>query len=401
MEKLFCSKCGTKLDKTSIQKFCSNCGNSLEYDDKNYKPAQEINTINEDKPVAVAPVKNANGKFNKKKAIIFYSIIIVLCAAVLVKIFIYDKIKNRPENVAKEFLQHMEKKEYAEAKELATAESATLIDQVGSFDLGGKKEKEAKIEDMNCEINENTASCTYHKNGEIEKIDLVKTEGKWLVEFKKESSTNFSRPEDAAESFLQHMDNKEYADAKKLATEESASAIDQVASFDTGVKKDKEKAKIEDMNCNVNGDRASCTYKKNGSDSKIDLVKKDGKWLVDFKKESSSAQPSNNSEGESSSTSNGFNNGVRIWESYNYYKNGVTEYVDEKIVPGNFNREFYYYTSKNSRKRKMPVDKFEDYGNKIVYYTKLDGEGMQFAISENSFVCTDSKGATQDFTILN
>jgi len=98
------------------------------------------------------------------------------------------------------------------------------------------------------------------------------------------------KPEQVAEKFLKHMDKKEYADAKKLATDESATVIDQVGSFDLGAKPTKE-AKIEGMTCKTEGDKSNCTYKKDGTDGKIDLVKKDGKWLVDFKKESSTTPP--------------------------------------------------------------------------------------------------------------
>ena len=105
-----------------------------------------------------------------------------------------------------------------------------------------------------------------------------------VVIFAMNACKNSDKPEQVAEKFLKHMEKKEYADAKKLATDESAAAIDQVASFDLGVKATKE-AKIEGMACKEEGEKANCTYKKDGADSKIDLVKKDGKWLVDFKKE--------------------------------------------------------------------------------------------------------------------
>jgi hypothetical protein len=100
-------------------------------------------------------------------------------------------------------------------------------------------------------------------------------------------------PEQVAEKFLKHMEKKEFADAKKLATQESYAAIDQVASFDLGIKTTTKEAIIENMACKVDGDKANCTYKKNGSDNKIDLQKVNNKWVVDFKKEASSTQPVN------------------------------------------------------------------------------------------------------------
>ena len=40
------------------------------------------------------------------------------------------------------------------------------------------------------------------------------------------------------------------------------------------------------MKCTEDGDKAVCEYKEDGEEKKLDLVKKEGKWLVEMKKES-------------------------------------------------------------------------------------------------------------------
>lgn len=105
-----------------------------------------------------------------------------------------------------------------------------------------------------------------------------------VVVFAISACKNSEKPEQVAEKFLKHMEKKAYDDAKKLATKESAEAIDQVKNFDFEIKSTKE-TKIEGMTCKIENEKANCTYKKNGDNNKIDLVKKDGKWLVDYKKE--------------------------------------------------------------------------------------------------------------------
>lgn len=98
------------------------------------------------------------------------------------------KSTDTPDKVAEKFLNHLNKKEFAEAKKIATAESAAMIDMQESFSkMGGEQTKEAKIENMKCKEEGEKATCEYTKDGEAEKLDLVKKDGKWLVDMKKES----------------------------------------------------------------------------------------------------------------------------------------------------------------------------------------------------------------------
>jgi hypothetical protein len=98
------------------------------------------------------------------------------------------KSSDTPDKVAEKFLNHINKKEFAEAKKIATPESAASIDMLESFaKMGGEQTKEMKIENMKCKEDGDKAACDYTENGEAKKLDLVKKDGKWLVEMKKES----------------------------------------------------------------------------------------------------------------------------------------------------------------------------------------------------------------------
>jgi hypothetical protein len=98
------------------------------------------------------------------------------------------KSSDTPDKVAEKFLGHINKKEFADAKKLATTESAASIDMLESFSkMGGEQTKEAKVENMKCKEDGDKATCDYTENGEAKKLDLVKKDGKWLVEMKKES----------------------------------------------------------------------------------------------------------------------------------------------------------------------------------------------------------------------
>jgi len=97
---------------------------------------------------------------------------------------------------------------------------------------------------------------------------------------------NSDTPDKVAEKFLNHINKKEFAEAKKLATPESSASIDMLERFSQMGGDQPKETKIEDMKCTEDGDKAVCEYKEDGEEKKLDLVKKDGKWLVEMKKES-------------------------------------------------------------------------------------------------------------------
>jgi hypothetical protein len=98
------------------------------------------------------------------------------------------KSSDTADKVAQKFLDHINKKEFTDAKKLATPESAASIDMLESFSkMGGDQAKAAEVKDLKCKEDGEKAACDYTENGEAKKLDLVKKDGKWLVEMKKES----------------------------------------------------------------------------------------------------------------------------------------------------------------------------------------------------------------------
>jgi hypothetical protein len=98
------------------------------------------------------------------------------------------------------------------------------------------------------------------------------------------SKTN--SPEGVAEKWAGHFYKKEFAEAKKLSTEETQKNLDQFEQFSAqGGDQAKKDVKVENMKCVVTGENAACTYLADGKEEKIDLVQKDGKWLVNMSKE--------------------------------------------------------------------------------------------------------------------
>lgn len=91
-------------------------------------------------------------------------------------------------------------------------------------------------------------------------------------------------PEGVADQWLKHFYKKEFAEAKKISTENTIASLE---AFDKnmGATMEAKEVKIENMKCEVTGDNAVCTCLVDGTEDKIDLEKKDGKWLVNRKKE--------------------------------------------------------------------------------------------------------------------
>jgi hypothetical protein len=106
------------------------------------------------------------------------------------------------------------------------------------------------------------------------------------------------KPEVVAEKFLNHLGKKEFAEAKKLATKESAAAIDMMESLTKTDASDTKAKMIEKVSCKEDGDKASCSYNEDGDSKTLDLVKKDGKWLVEMKKESNASKTDSKGDAE-------------------------------------------------------------------------------------------------------
>ncbi len=115
------------------------------------------------------------------------------------------------------------------------------------------------------------------------------------------------KPEPVAKEFLTALNKMDYEKAKTFGTEETGKMVDMIKSFSAmdgdetklaEIKKKAEKVKIEILKTEIIGDTvAVCQYKVSGiedqdsKEDKIELIKRDGKWLVDWKKEGMSGEP--------------------------------------------------------------------------------------------------------------
>lgn len=129
---------------------------------------------------------------------------LVIVAFVIVAFAACGNKKNSPEAVAEKFLNHKNKKEYAEAKKLGTDNTKQMLEMLESFENMDKKAepaKEIKIENMKCEVKGDSAKCTFTENGvEGQPLDLVKKDGNWLVDMRKEANGETEMIEPAADS---------------------------------------------------------------------------------------------------------------------------------------------------------------------------------------------------------
>jgi len=116
-----------------------------------------------------------------------------LIAIVMIAAFAFVACsKETPEAIATKFLNHLEKKQYDEAKKIGTEATGKFLDMLKSIEQmsGGQAETEEApaIENMSCTIDGDVAKCTYTQGGENGNIELRKENGKWLVHMSKEDS---------------------------------------------------------------------------------------------------------------------------------------------------------------------------------------------------------------------
>lgn len=102
------------------------------------------------------------------------------------------------------------------------------------------------------------------------------------------------KPEKVALKFLKLLNAGKYEAAKKYGTDDTDSMMDLLASIADLVEEeattDVAEPVITDMKCEVNGELALCSYLQDGEPQTLDLVKVNGKWLVDMKKEAPSSE---------------------------------------------------------------------------------------------------------------
>ncbi len=91
-------------------------------------------------------------------------------------------------------------------------------------------------------------------------------------------------PERVVDKYLTLVSNHEYAEAANYCTEETAQILLVLASMS----EDEEPAgeKHENIKCDIDGDKASCTYNVAGSEATevIDLIRVDDEWKIHMEK---------------------------------------------------------------------------------------------------------------------
>ena len=117
-------------------------------------------------------------------------------------------------------------------------------------------------------------------------------------------SCNKNSPKEVATTWLNSFYHMDYEAAKKVSTEDTKNIISQMqqltAMVSDSMKKDMKRTTITVKDVQEKGDTAVATYTISESptkEEKLDLVKKDGKWLVAFNKGSSMGDGDSNGAG--------------------------------------------------------------------------------------------------------
>lgn len=116
-------------------------------------------------------------------------------------------------------------------------------------------------------------------------------------------SCNSNSPKGTAEKFLNSFYHMEYKEAKEVSTEDTKKMLDMIEQFSAisiadSNKQNAKKVKIEIGEVVENGDSATVMYttSDNKQPQKVNLVKQNGKWLVQWSKEDSMGDDSQNAD---------------------------------------------------------------------------------------------------------
>jgi hypothetical protein len=126
-------------------------------------------------------VQTLSSEFSVKKSL-------ALAVLTTASLFLVGCFGDKPEKVAQQFMDHLSKKEFDKATELATPESAQMINLMAMMSAGQKDTKEEKITVTDCKVTEETASCTTKGPDGKEQpgaIDMKKVDGDWKVHMAK------------------------------------------------------------------------------------------------------------------------------------------------------------------------------------------------------------------------
>jgi hypothetical protein len=100
-----------------------------------------------------------------------------------------------------------------------------------------------------------------------------------------------SDPKEVSKNFLNALGQMDYETAKKYGTSETGKMLDMLSSFSgmmpDSVKNKAKEAKIEIKSAKEDGDKCEVVYTTTdkAGDQTLNLVKKEGKWLVNMSKD--------------------------------------------------------------------------------------------------------------------
>lgn len=104
-------------------------------------------------------------------------------------------------------------------------------------------------------------------------------------------SCNSNTPKASAEKFLNGLYHMNYKEAKEVATEDTKKMLEMMENFSSMMpdsnKENAKKIKINIKDETIDGEKAVVTYTTSESEGeqKVDLVKQNGKWLVQYNKQ--------------------------------------------------------------------------------------------------------------------
>jgi len=110
-------------------------------------------------------------------------------------------------------------------------------------------------------------------------------------------SCNSNSPKASADKFLTGLLHYDYESAKSVSTDETKKMIDLMAQFSAmmpdSIKQASKKVNVDIKDVKEEGDKATVTYttSEDKQEKKLNLVKVDGKWLVQYSKMDNMDEP--------------------------------------------------------------------------------------------------------------
>jgi len=169
------------------------------------------------------------------KKVLYFTLLAVIGAAILSSC---KSEENTPEAVAEKYVVALNEKKWDEAKSLGTEQTGKMVDMMKSFSFAdGQASKVKEFKDFVADVTDDKAVVRYQADGKEEKLNLIKKDGKWLVDMKKV-------PE--VDEALNEVGEK-MGEAMETVVGSMENALESIATgFEEGFKKKSEEKKKEE-----------------------------------------------------------------------------------------------------------------------------------------------------------